>query len=181
MLSATARIALSGSLTVALSSCAFSPFPANREEREEQLVKLATTEVIHRGLPLPQKYTTAVASSEEILEFQPAICIYVVDFYAERRHKSMPLYEVVFECQTGKLRDFHDRREEVTSEEIAAAKQAMIQRVGGAPANFSVGAAVTRGEVEAWVSDLRDRGLRQQAHCFIERKTLKVKRFEFVR
>jgi hypothetical protein len=105
---------------------------------------------------------------------------YVVRFYRPTPKRAVPLYDVSFDRQTGRLNDFYDRRDEVTPEEEAAAKHAMIQRVGGRPEQFSTGSQVVGGDkVDFTILDLRD-AHRRSGHCFIRRKTLEVLEFKLL-
>ena len=116
----------------------------------------------------------------QVLEIPPNTrYFYAVEFSTPTPKGAVRLYTVSFDRQTGSLSDLIDRRDEVTSEEIAAAKRAMIQRVGGTPEQFSVGAWLTGGQVECSIHDLRA-GDRRSGHCFIRRKTLEVLQFRML-
>src|SRR5205085_1068931 len=96
---------------------------------------------------------------------------YAVELSRPTPKRAVPLYTVSFDRQTGRLDDFYDRRDEVTPEEITAAKRAMIQRVGGRPEQFSTGSQVVGDTVDFTILDLRSANSRS-GHCFIRRKTL---------
>ncbi len=162
-----------------LVSCSISP-PIAKHEREQQLIAQAEQEVLRRGLRLPPTHTAVVRESETIIEIPPYSLFYLdVEFYRPTSKRAVPLYTVSFDRQTGRLHDFYDRRDEVTPDEIAAAKRAMIRRVGGTPEQFSTSSAVTGDMVECTILDLRD-GQRRSGHCFVRRKTLEVLRFELL-
>ena len=162
-----------------LVSCTSSP-PVSKHTRDQQLITRAEQEVSRRGFPLRPTHTAMVRETEAILEIPPySQYYYTVEFSRPTPKRAVPLYTVSFDRATGRLHDFYDRRDEVTPDEIAAAKRAMIRRVGGTPKQFSTGSAVSGDTVEFTILDLRD-GQRRSGHCFVHRKTLKVFRFELL-
>ena len=170
--------AISILVAIGLASCVSSPFATSKQIRDRQLVTRAKQEIARRGLSLPVNYTTEVVQTEAILEIPPySKYFYAVTFLRPTPKRSVPLYTLSFERQTGKFDQFDDRRGEVTPEEIAAAKRAMIQRVGGVPENFSTTAGVSGHKVECWILDLRRGKPRRSGHCFVSRKTLKITGF----
>ena len=162
-------------------SCAFTPL-TTKATRDQQLISRAEQEVARRGLPLPPTHTAAVHETVATFEIPPySHYYYAVELYRPTPKRAVPLYTVSFDRQTGRLHDFYDLRDEVTPDEIAAAKRAMIQRVGGRPEQFSTGSQVVGDgdKVDFTILDLRD-AQRRSGHCFIRRKTLEVLQFKLL-
>ena len=160
-------------------SCAFSSF-ATKQVRDQRLIALAKQEITRRHLPLPADYTTVVAEVVSVQEIPPySRYFYGVTFYKPTPKHPVRLYTVTFDRPSGRLHDFSDRRDEVTSEEIAAAKRAMIQHVGGTPDQFSTGCSERGDTVEFTILDLRGPS-RRSARCFVRRKTLEVIEFKLL-
>jgi hypothetical protein len=170
-------------LTHACVSCALSPF-ASRHEREQQAIQFAKQEIARRSLPLPPDYTVKVSLSESgSSEEPPSRPVYGVTFYAKLRGYATPApyYTVSIQRYTGILDGFEDHRRNVTDEEKAAFKRVMIQHVGGAPDDFSLGVGPSGDHVEAWITDERPGRGSAEAHVVLSRKNLKVIKFEWIR
>jgi hypothetical protein len=105
---------------------------------------------------------------------------YDVTFYGTRQGQIAPLYSIEFSQYSGLLESFEDRREDVSDQEVAVAKQAMIKRVGGLPDNFTMTIGAHGDHVEAWIWDNRPNKAAKKGHCIISRKTLKVIKFELL-
>jgi len=159
-------------------SCAFSP-SASKHTHYRQLIARAEQEVLRRRLPLPAGYTCEVNEVVAALHVGPSQYFYSVTFYQHAPKRTVRLYTVSFDRQSGRLTDLIDRRGEITPDEIAAAKRAMIHRVGGTPGEFSAGCWERGDIVEFTILDLRGPS-RRSGHCLVRRKTLEVLQFKLL-
>jgi hypothetical protein len=172
-ISYTARVCV----ILCFASCASPPVD---NTRDQQLIARAEREVSRRGLPLPSAHTARVHETVAAFEIPPySQYFYTVEFSSPTPKGTVRLYTVSFDRQASRLVDLIDRRDESTSEEEAAAKRAMIQRVGGRPEQFSTGSQVVGDKVDFTILDLRS-GHSRSGHCLIRRKTLEVLEFKLL-
>jgi len=172
-ISYTARVCI----ILCFASCAS---PSVDNTRDQQLIARAEREVSRRGFQLPRRHTAEVRETVAVFHVPPySQYFYTVEFSRPTPKGAVRLYTVSFDRQTSRLVDLIDRRDESTSEEEAAAKRAMIQRVGGSPEQFSTGSQVVGDKVDFTILDLRSSHSRS-GHCLIRRKTLEVLEFKLL-